>query len=380
MEKKKVLITYATYGAGHKSVATYIYDYFTKHSNFEIKIIDLLDYENIIGKVSKKAFENNFKSNNGHIFFTAFYKLFNHKATTFPYKLYAQAILKNKKLKDEIVSFNPDLVISSHFFGHIIASIYNKAGLINTKIISIITDYASHEMWLKEKDSLDAIIVSNDIVANELIKKKIDKNKIYPYGIPILENFNQDIDINEVKKKYKVNNNKLTFLFFAGGSIGASFTYNYLKELLARKYDINIIFVCGKNEEVKERAEGLVKAEQYKNITILGFSNEVNKLLKISDVVISKPGGLCLTECLEIKKPILVIPGSGGQEIDNAKFIYKNGYGINCNKSKKLSDVVGRLIKRPSILNNLNKNLSKYENNKSVEKIYDLSIKLLNEK
>ena len=335
---------------------------------------------NAIGRISQKAFENNFKSTNGHFFFTIFYNMFNHKVTTYPYKFYAQVILKNKKLKEEITTFNPDLVISSHFFGHIIATIYKNSGLINPKIISIITDYASHEMWLKNEKELDAIIVSNNIVAAELIKKKIDKDKIYPFGIPILENFNQEIDIAEVKKKYQVNNDKLTFLFFAGGSIGASFTYNYLKELLERKYDINVIFVCGKNEEIKERVECLVKAEQYNNVTVIGFSNEVNKLLKISDVVISKPGGLCLTECLEMKKPILVIPGSGGQEIYNAKFICKNGYGINCNKATKLADVVGRLLKRPGILNNLNKNLSKYEENKSVEKIYDLSNKLLNEK
>ena len=45
MNKKKVLITYATYGSGHKSVASYIYDYFIKHSDYEVKILDLLDYE-----------------------------------------------------------------------------------------------------------------------------------------------------------------------------------------------------------------------------------------------------------------------------------------------------------------------------------------------
>ena len=212
------------------------------------------------------------------------------------------------------------------------------------------------------------------------MNKKIDKDKIYPYGIPILENFNQEIDEKAVKKKYGVNNDKLTFLFFAGGSIGASFTYDYLKDLLDRHYDINIIFVCGKNEEIKVKVEDLINNENYKNVTVIGFSNEVNKLLKICDVVISKPGGLCLTECLEMKRPILVIPGSGGQEIHNARFICKNGFGINCNRSKKLSDVVGRLLRRPSILNNLNKNVSKYGKNNSVEKIFELSKKILNDK
>ena len=61
MEKKKVLITYATYGSGHKTVANYIYEYLNKYSDYEIKLMDLMDYANVIGNLSKKAFEQNFK-------------------------------------------------------------------------------------------------------------------------------------------------------------------------------------------------------------------------------------------------------------------------------------------------------------------------------
>jgi len=377
LKKKRVLITYATYGSGHKTAAGYIYNYLTKHSNYEIKMIDLMDYENIIGFVSKKAFETNFKSQNGQYLFTFFYELFDFKSTTLPYKFITQAVFKNKRLKQEIVDFNPDLLISSHFFGNIMMGIFNKKGLTDTKIISIITDYKSHEFWLKDEESIDALVVSNEIVKNEVVRKGIDKNKIYAFGIPILENFSV-IDDDKVKDKYEVNNNKLTFLFFAGGSIGSSFTYKYLKRLLDERYDINVIFVCGKNEKLKKKVEELVKNESYQNVKVLGFSNEVNKLLYISDVVITKPGGISLTECLEMKRPMLLIPGNGGQELYNAKFICKHGYGINCNSSKKLVNVVGRILKRKNILNNMKKNLQRYDNNKSVEKIYDLSKKILN--
>jgi len=379
LKKKRVLITYATYGSGHKTVAGYICDYLQKHSDYEVKMIDLMDYENIIGFISKKAFETNFKSRNGQYLFTFFYELFDFKATTMPYKYITQAIFKNKKLKDDIVSFNPDLLISSHFFGNIMMGIFNKKGLTNTKIISIITDYRSHEFWLKDIDSIDALVVGNDIVKNEVVQKGIDKNKVYSYGIPILDNFSL-INDNKIKEKYQVNNEKMTFLFFAGGSIGSSFTYKYLKRLLDERLDINVIFVCGKNEKLKKKIDELVKEEKYENVVILGFSKEVNKLLYISDVVITKPGGISLTECLEMKKPMLLIPGNGGQELYNAKFICKNGYGINCKNSKKLVLVVERLLKKKNILNNMNKNLKSYSNNDSIVKIFNLAKKILKEK
>jgi len=202
---------------------------------------------------------------------------------------------------------------------------------------------------------------------------------VYSYGIPILDNFSL-INDNKIKEKYQVNNEKMTFLFFAGGSIGSSFTYKYLKRLLDERLDINVIFVCGKNEKLKKKIDELVKEEKYENVVILGFSKEVNKLLYISDVVITKPGGISLTECLEMKKPMLLIPGNGGQELYNAKFICKNGYGINCKNSKKLVLVVERLLKKKNILNNMNKNLKSYSNNDSIVKIFNLAKKILKEK
>ena len=380
MKRKKVLITYATYGSGHKTVANYIYDYLIKHSDYEVKIIDLMDYENIVGLISKKAFDQNFKSKISSFIFSIVYTLFDNKPATIPYRQITNAIFKNKKLKEDIVEFNPDLLISTHFFGHIVLGMLNKKNLTHAKIISIITDYKSHEMWLKDEKSLDAIIVSNDIVKNDLIEQKIDSKKIYSYGIPIKENFSNIANIQEIKEKYKVNNNKKTFLFFAGGSAGSSFSYRYFKRLLEEEFDINVIYVCGKNENLKKKAEKLVKSYKYKNVRVLGFSNEVNNLLSISDIVITKPGGISITECLEVKKPMLLIPGNGGNEIYNANFVCKNGYGLNCLTSKRLVKNVNKILKRKTLLYSMNKKLEKYNNNKSVEKIYNLSKKILDKK
>lgn len=379
MTKKKVLITYATYGSGHKTVANYIYDYLKKYSNYEIKVIDLMDYENFVGLVSKKAFEQNVTSNIGSLLFSIVYKLFDSKTTTIPYKQVTKAIFNNKKLTDEIISFNPDLLISSHFFGHIILGMLNKKKLTNCKIMSIITDYKSHEMWLKDEKSIDAIIVSNDIVKNDLIKNRINSQKIYSFGIPIKENFSNIKNIKELKEKYKVDNDKKTFLFFAGGSSGSAYSYKYFQKLVEEEYDINIIYVCGKNEKLKHKAEKFIKTNKYKNTHIIGFSNEVNNLLSISDVVITKPGGLSITESLEMKKPMLLIPGVGGQELYNAKFVCQNGYGLNCINPRQLVKNTEKIIQRKSLLFSMNNKLKKYNNNKSIEKIYNLSKKILND-
>ena len=168
MEKKRVLIIYATYGSGHKTVANYIYNYFNEKGKYEVKVMDIMDYGNIIGNISKKVFEQNFKHRSSLVF-TTLYKIFDRKSTTVGYKSVTRALFHNKKLKEDIVSYNPDLIIASHFFGATIGGIYNKKGLINSKIISIITDFKSHELWIKDINYMDALIVSNDIVKKELV-------------------------------------------------------------------------------------------------------------------------------------------------------------------------------------------------------------------
>ena len=189
-----------------------------------------MDYENFIGHISKKIFETNFKHKINSLFFSIIYEFFDYKTTTLPYKSVTKSIFKNKKLKEEITSFNPDLLISTHFFGNIVVGMLNKKGLTNTKIISVITDYVSHEMWLKDEKNIDAFVVSNDIVKKELIDKKIKPKKIYSYGIPISDGFQITDNIIKIKNKYHINNGKKTFLFFAGGSIGSSFSLKYLKK------------------------------------------------------------------------------------------------------------------------------------------------------
>ena len=84
--KHKLLITYASYGSGHKSVAEYVEDYFKEHSdNFEVKIIDVMDYASVIAKIDQKIFNLNFKYQTS-IYSSIGYEISDNKIVTAPYK------------------------------------------------------------------------------------------------------------------------------------------------------------------------------------------------------------------------------------------------------------------------------------------------------
>ena len=197
--KKKLLITYASYGSGHKTTAEYVYDYFKEHSDdYEIKIVDVMDYGNLIAKLNVKMFNLNFKFQSS-IPSTIGYELCDNQIATAPYKEIVKILFKSDFTKD-ILEYNPDILISTHFFGGILMGMINNKFKTKTKILTIITDYASNHMWLRNHKREDALIVSNDIVKKELLKYGVEESKIYPFGIPLSSKF-KNIDEDTTKKK-----------------------------------------------------------------------------------------------------------------------------------------------------------------------------------
>lgn len=372
---KKILVLYATYGSGHKTVANYIYNYLN-NKDYELYIIDLLEYASFTGKTSNFLFDLNIKYRSNHLY-SFLYKIFDNKITTIPYKIVFKKMFKLNFLKNKIKEISPDLIISTHFFGTTIKTLLNDK---ETKLISIITDYTSHELWERDEENTDLFVVANKIIKNSLVEKGINKNKIYDYGIPVSTHFKHIQNNQELKKKFKINNNLKTILFFAGGSLGSNYSYNYLKKLLSKRFECNIIFICGKNTKLKKKCDLHIKNNNYKNVYIYGFTNLVSDLMNISDIVITKPGGISITECLNTKVPMILIPGNGGQENYNLQYVCKNGYGVYSKNYKSLIKNVNKFLLSEKLLRKYNNNLKKYNNNNSLIKLEKLVNNLLKDK
>lgn len=382
MKRKKILLTYASYGSGHKAAVKYIQNYFeSKNNNYEIKILDISEYNSNIGIAAETLFNFNFNHNHkAGITFTILYNLFNNKISTMPYRKVTEKLYNQTKLKKVIKDFDPDLTISTHFFSSILIAKYNNENIISSKLITVITDYKSHELWTRNFGNEDALIVSNEIIKNKLVSQGFDKNKIYPYGIPLSEKFLSSLlNKEEVYEKYKLNKDMPIFSFMCG-SQGSIISYEYFKKFMKNRYNVHVIMFCGTNEKIKFKCEKLIRENNYKNVTILPFTTDVNNLLNVTDLVITKPGGLATTECLELKKPMMLIPGAGGPENHNAKFLVSKGVAINNKNIIEFNKNTKKIMKNPKIIRNMNKNLHKYEKNTSVAQIYKLSLKLLNQK
>lgn len=376
--KKKILILYATYGSGHKTVANYIKKYFELYSpDIEVKAADLILYSNSIkGIIGKKISENLMLHH--PILWNLIYRGSDNSITGSFSESVIVKPFKNKKLAKELKTYNPDLVIATHFYGSDIANYYNSKKVINAKIISIVTDYEAHKMWLKNFDKQRYVVVSSKEEQKELVKEGYEKEKIKPYGIPIFPVVSESFKKEETLKRLKLNKDYKTCLIFTGGSNGSTGTLPYIKAILKEKKDINLIIVCGRNKKAYTKIKEYITRYDIKNIYTLGFVNNVPELISSADFVITKPGGIQTTECLYFKKPMLLIKSSGGQENANIKHFCKKGYSKWFRTPRKLAKFYSKIENNKELLK-MQQKLEKSDNTKSMKKIHELVLKTLKE-
>ena len=171
---------------------------------------------------------------------------------------------------------------------------------------------------------------------NYLINKEIDENKIFVTGIPISNRFLETYNKQEILDTYNLSEDKFTVLFFGGGEFGlgktktAEIFESFVQESLKGK--IQIIAIAGKNPKMKASFEEIVSkysvnttttniTDMANNVKILEFTNQVPELMSISDLVVTKPGGLTTSESLASHLPMLIINPIPGQEEENAEFL-----------------------------------------------------------
>lgn len=377
--KKKLLVMYATYGTGHKSIAKYIDDYFTVSNEYEVLEIDILQYANpILG-----AFTNKFYNNVMYKFPLLWSMIYYMTDVPIAGKMSAKLqsrVVSSKKIKKVILDFNPDIVIATHFTAATYISKLKKNKEIDCHLVSIVTDYKAHRIWLDSYKSEDALIVNSLEEKKTLIKRGIDANIIYTFGIPVSSKYTLSLYKKpELLKKFKLSGDKPVILFYGGGGNGSTTTLPYLLTLIEKKLDVDVFFVCGKNQKLKKKAENLIKRYHASNIHPLGFITNGPEYLAVADFVITKPGGLTVTECLTFKKPMVLIRNAGGQERDNYKFLEKRGYAINAVGYFKFSRVLKKLCNNPYYIDKMKENLEGLNKEETMRKLYNLIGEILDE-
>lgn len=367
---KKVLIFYASYGGGHLNAAKSIQECINKnYQDYDSELIDCMKYVNKpIEKISTVAYREMAKKAPwawGKIYSDSQKGPLAHISSK-SNQIFAIKLLKLLREKQ------PDIIISTHPFGSQMCSYLKRKGKITAKIATIMTDFAPHDQWLVGSDFTDYFFVAHNKMKDYLKSKNIPEEKIFVTGIPISSRFLQTYNREEILKEFNLQDNKKNILFFGGGEFGLGKTRTVeIFESLVKNFDnIQIVAISGKNLKMKENFNEIVKKYNKENsVRILEYTNKVPELMSISDLVVSKPGGLTTSESLASNLPMIIINPIPGQEEENAEFLEKKGVGIWIRKHDIPDKILRELISNSEKLQKMKENTNILAKKHSTEDI-----------
>lgn len=357
---RKILILYASYGDGHIQVSKALKEQIEHCEGTEAVLVDLFA--------------------EAYPLLNAFTKLLYIKSYSMFPKLYGWTYYRTRlmpndtpfsswfngwgmsKLKQVIKEHRPDAVVNT-FPMMVMPELRKKTG-IGIPIYNVITDFVLHRRWIHPQ--VDKYYVATDDLKDEIVKVGIPSDKVMTTGIPLKAAFQVTERKPELFRKYKLDPVKRTVLIMAG-SYGV---LPGLKEVclsVASLPGMQLLVVCGKNKQLYDSMQECFA--EHPSIRVFGFVNEMNELMVISDTIVTKPGGITLTESIQCNLPIVLFRPVPGQERDNAEYFSSKGAAFIANDFHELTRRIRELLENDGKLSEARERISLLSKQNSAETI-----------
>jgi processive 1,2-diacylglycerol beta-glucosyltransferase len=204
--------------------------------------------------------------------------------------------------------------------------------------VSVVTDFEAHALWMEP--SVDLYCVAAEETKARLVARGVPPERVIPTGIPVSGRFATKVHAAAVRKHYGLRDDLPTVLLLSGG-FGMGPVAQILSEIDKLQRDLQVLVVCGRNEELRRELAG----KDHPHPThVLGFVTNMHELMAVSDLIVTKPGGLTTSEALAMGKPLVIINPIPGQEAANADFLLEHGAAIKLNRVEDLPFRLERLI------------------------------------
>lgn len=340
MLKKRILVVYATAGTGHKKAALAIKKALDLIGSADVDIIDSLDYASSFFKFSYPRFYI-YMVNRIPFIWGIFYYLLDNKIFygLVSWMRHLGNWINGRPLAKYLYEKNYDTIISTHFFAQDVIAMEGR-DKISSQLINVITDYRTHSFWIT--DRTDTYVVAHLKTREDLMTKySVASDKIKVMGIPIDPVFSKNKDKALISAKLGIRKGFFTVLIGSGG-FGVGPIIELVKAFKGISVPAELLVVCGKNESL---FNDVVALKEYVGIPmeVYGFVDNMDELMHISDVIVTKTGGMMSSEALSKGLPIIGISPIPGQETRNFNMLVENGVVFEAKESEDAPKIVERM-------------------------------------
>ncbi|WP_281889931.1 MGDG synthase family glycosyltransferase [Paenibacillus sp. YYML68] len=320
MRKKRVLLLSEGFGAGHTQAAHALAESLRMLSpNIQTRVLELGKflhptlapfvfnaYRKTVAtqpKLYGMVYRAQYKKSLNRITQLALHRIF-----------YAQTAAVIRQLR-------PDAVVCTHPFPSAVISRLKRMGL-DVPLFTVITDYDAHGTWVSRE--VNQYLVSTPDVKEKLLRRGVAPANVQVTGIPVHPNFWGQHNRDELRHSFGLK--PLPTVLVMGGGWGIMKGTSFLEHLISWREQLQIVVCLGSNE--KARASLLEDSRfRHPNVRLLGFTKEIDKWMDVSDLLITKPGGMTCTEALAKGIPMLFYEPIPGQEEENLQYFTQLGLG-----------------------------------------------------
>ena len=250
-----------------------------------------------------------------------------------------------KTFANYITQLMPDVIVATHVFAAQVLNILKARGFLEVPVIGISTDYCIHPFW-EEASAIEYIITASELLSYTAEKRGISPDMLLPLGIPIRSAFLTTLPRDEAKLELKLAPSKRMVLVM-GGSMGYGNILTSVQSIDSLDMDLQIVCICGNNEKLRQSLHHLATCA---NITIRGFVDNVELYMDAADCIVTKPGGLTVTEVMCKELPMILVDPIPGHEERNMEFLTNNGAAIATSRFFSVAEAVYYLFTNPKRL------------------------------
>lgn len=347
----RVMILSVTAGFGHHATAKAVSDMLRERG----AVVETVDVYAYISKIVKETIDKGYLFTSKHTqeLYRLAYLLAENRGTGYFSTRMSIINIVNAlgatKFARVVNDFAPDAIVCTHVFAAQLVDDLKKRYLLSAPAIGIITDYTLHPYW-EEVPRIEFIVTASELLTHRALKKGIAASRILPFGIPIHPKFNHPISPEEARNRLGLALDRPTILMM-GGSMGYSDNKKLIQQLELCNMPFQLMVVCGNNK--KQYAEMLNMKEQLHGPCTLypyGFVTNVEEMMSAADCIITKPGGLTVSEALAKNLPMILVNPIPGHEERNVEFLLNNGMACLVTKTFPVDEAVYHLFKSPQRL------------------------------
>jgi processive 1,2-diacylglycerol beta-glucosyltransferase len=235
-----------------------------------------------------------------------------------------------RKMKEIVDRLQPHAVI--HTFPYLAMSELSGSGKAAVPTYTVLTDYVLHSRWIHP--DTDGYFVATEQLKQSLMDAGIQESRIAVSGIPIRESFAKPQENKALRTQYGLDPDR-HYVLLSAGAYGVLGHVRQMVQGVLKDTDFDSLLVCGKNRKLQAQME---KAYSDARIRVMGYVEHMEELMAVSSCLLTKAGGITLTEAISLSLPVIVYRPLPGQEQGNADVLSEHGALRIANNVEQLTE------------------------------------------